>query len=61
MNEPQGADEELPKQPSRLSCALWVSAGMTLLLVAFLAQREFSGLSNLLIPAGAWMILRGLL
>ena len=61
MNGPQGADEELPKKPSRLSCALWVSAGVTVLLVAFFARREFSGLSNLLIPAGAWMILRGLL
>ena len=60
MNEPQGTDEELPKEPSRLSRALWVCAGVVVLLVAFLTHREFWGLSNLLMPAGAWMILRGL-
>lgn len=46
--------------PTRLARALWLLGGAALMLLAWLAGGRAHGLENLMFPAGAWMLLRGL-
>lgn len=46
--------------PTRLVRALWLLGGAALMLLAWLARGKAHGLDNLMFPAGAWMMLRGL-
>ncbi len=44
-----------------LARALWIAAGAVLLAVAYLLRDHAWPFTNVLIPAGAWALLRGAL
>jgi len=53
--------EPLPEEDSRFVRGLWVAAGLALLAAACLLGSDPRGIANAMIPAGAWMVMRGLL